>query len=124
MPGPLFWLLFPAHIVVLAVLLAKACLRGEGAFVARGIRDAVGGMSSVWAKRKFIQAWRKASVTVIAAALAWNIGAYLGKNSFTGMLRNSNDLGSCFPQYPCWLSPATRQFYLALWTGILCSQNR
>jgi N-acetylglucosaminyl-diphospho-decaprenol L-rhamnosyltransferase len=79
MPGPLFWLLFPAHIVVLAVLLAKACVRGEGAIVARGIRDAAGGMSSVWAKRRLIQARRKASVTGIAAALAWNIGAYFGK---------------------------------------------
>ena len=79
MSGPLFWQLFPAHIVVLAVLLAKACLRSEGAFVARGIRDAVGGMSSVWAKRKLIQARRKASVTGIAAALVWNIGTYLGK---------------------------------------------
>ena len=79
MSGPLFWQLFPAHIVVLAVLLAKACLRSEGAFVARGIRDAVGGMSSVWEKRKLIQARRKASVTGIAAALVWNIGTYLGK---------------------------------------------
>jgi len=125
MSGPLFWQLFPAHIVVLAVLLAKACLRSEGAFVARGIRDAVGGMSSVWEKRKLIQARRKASVTGIAAALVWNIGTYLGKKrSFAGMLRNSNDLDSCFPQYPRWLPPATQQFYSALWTGIICSRNR
>jgi N-acetylglucosaminyl-diphospho-decaprenol L-rhamnosyltransferase len=79
MPGPLFWPLLPAHMAVLAVLLAKACLRGEGAFVARGIRDAVCGMRSVWTKRKIIQTRRKASVADIAAALVWNIGDYLGK---------------------------------------------
>ena len=80
MPWPLFWPLLPAHVAVLVLLLVKAVLRGEGAWVARGLRDAVYGLPTAWAKRNIMQAKRQSSVANIASALVWNLGTYLRKD--------------------------------------------
>jgi N-acetylglucosaminyl-diphospho-decaprenol L-rhamnosyltransferase len=81
MPGPLFWLLAPGHILVLCVLLLKASLRGEGGQIYGAIRDAVCGLRGAWAKRRKVQATRTASLSRIAAMLTWNIFAYFRKNT-------------------------------------------
>jgi GT2 family glycosyltransferase len=80
MPGPLFWPLLPVHLGALFLLLVKASLRGEGACVARGLRDAICELPTVWKKRKTIQDQRQTSVACIAKALVWNLGAYVRKD--------------------------------------------
>ncbi|MFT6582688.1 MAG: GT2 family glycosyltransferase [Alphaproteobacteria bacterium] len=81
MPGPLFVLLAPGHALVLAVLLTKAVLRGEGACVYRAIRDAGCGMRAAWGKRRKVQSARVATSADIAAALVWNVFAYFRKSA-------------------------------------------
>ncbi|MBL4719603.1 MAG: glycosyltransferase family 2 protein [Alphaproteobacteria bacterium] len=90
MPGPLFWILAPGHVFVLGVLLLKASLRGEGGRVYRAIRDACCGLSGAWAKRQQVQATRTATLSSIAAILAWNVFAYFRKDT---IVRNI-DVGS------------------------------
>jgi N-acetylglucosaminyl-diphospho-decaprenol L-rhamnosyltransferase len=91
MPGALFWPLLPAHVAVLVMLLVKAMMRGEGAIVARGFRDALCGLPMVWAKRKKIQAQRRASVAEVAAALVWDFRAYLKRNIVCKDILPQND---------------------------------
>jgi N-acetylglucosaminyl-diphospho-decaprenol L-rhamnosyltransferase len=81
MPGPLFIILAPGHVLVLAVLLTKATLRGEGACVYRAIRDAVCGLGTVWKKRRTVQTARVTTSSDIAAALVWNVFAYFRKDA-------------------------------------------
>jgi hypothetical protein len=88
MPGPLFWVLVPGHVLVLCVLLLKASLRGVGGRVYRAIRDAICGLSGVWAKRHQVQASRTVSLSGIAAIFAWNVFTYFRKDT---VVQNTND---------------------------------
>jgi len=81
MPGPLFVLLAPGHVLILVVLLTKAILRGEGACVYRAIRDAVCGLGAILGKRRKVQAARVATNADIASAMVWNVLAYFRKDA-------------------------------------------
>lgn len=62
MPGALFWLLLPLHLMmnVLAVIWFMA--RGQGRVIVRAKWDAINGLPKVWAERQKIQARRVAKV--------------------------------------------------------------
>jgi GT2 family glycosyltransferase len=65
MPGVLFWIFLPLHILVNLLLVIVATLRGQGAVVCRSKRDALLGLSRVWDKRLAVQSQRKASLGAI-----------------------------------------------------------
>ena len=72
MPGPLFWLLLPAHALLSALLLAWGSRRGHGGAVWRGIRDGLRGIRPVLQRRRTIQGQRHTSAATIARALCWH----------------------------------------------------
>jgi GT2 family glycosyltransferase len=71
MPGPLFWPLLPGHLVLLALLLARAVVQGNAGAVGRGLVHAAVALPTVWRQRRAVQAQRRASAGAIAAALTW-----------------------------------------------------
>ena len=71
MPAPLFWLLLPGHAALLALLLARGVLQGNGAAVGRGLLHALVALPAVWRQRRAVQAQRAVSSGTIAAALTW-----------------------------------------------------
>lgn len=62
MPGVLFWILLPAHVLLNVVTLVHFALRGQGGVMLRAKRDALKGIPSAWRKRRRIQAQRRASI--------------------------------------------------------------
>ncbi|TWC34963.1 GT2 family glycosyltransferase [Pseudomonas sp. SJZ079] len=74
MPGALFWLLLPAHILMnLLTTLVYVC-RGRGGVLLRAKRDAIRGLPQMWRKRREIQAQRKASLMSIWRLLEKGLG--------------------------------------------------
>jgi GT2 family glycosyltransferase len=71
MPGPLFWLLLPGHLALIALLLARAVVQGTAGAVWRGVVHALDGLPAVWAERRAVQARRRASSWDVARALTW-----------------------------------------------------
>ncbi len=65
MPGPLFWIFFPAHIAVTCILILLFSKKGRWRVILRSKRDAFKGLPLAWQKRKETQAKRKASVADI-----------------------------------------------------------
>lgn len=65
MPGALFWLLLPLHILLNIVTIMWFMARGQGGVILRAKRDAVKGLPQAWAKRQKIQAGRIASIREI-----------------------------------------------------------
>jgi GT2 family glycosyltransferase len=61
MPGWLFWLYLPYHLILNLYSLIAFSLRGQGNSLWRAKRDAVMGLGRVWAKRREIQARRVAA---------------------------------------------------------------
>lgn len=61
MPGRLFWLYLPYHVVLNLYSLIAFALRGQGGSLWRAKRDAVLGLGRFWAKRREIQARRVAA---------------------------------------------------------------
>jgi GT2 family glycosyltransferase len=61
MPGWLFWLYLPYHLVLNLYSLIAFALRGQGSSLWRAKRDAVMGLGRFWAKRREIQARRVAA---------------------------------------------------------------
>ncbi len=72
MPGILFWVFLPFHLLLNLFTLCWFLLRGNGAVVLRAKRDAVRGIAHFWKKRREIQAGRKASLWHILRRLSWN----------------------------------------------------
>lgn len=72
MPGVLFWVFLPLHILLNITTLFWLVLRGQGAAAMRAKRDAIVGIPHFWQKRAKIQAGRKASVWNIVRQLSWN----------------------------------------------------
>lgn len=64
-PGYLFWLLLPLHILLNLFSIIWFSLHGKGRIILRAKRDALSGLSKVWSKRKKIQRTRIASVGMI-----------------------------------------------------------
>jgi len=62
MPGALFWLLLPLHIVLNLVSIVWFLLLGKGTVILRAKRDVIKGIPRMWKKRREIQKNRKASV--------------------------------------------------------------
>ncbi len=62
MPGYLFWVLLPLHLIMNIISIFVFALRGQGRLVLRAKWDALKVMPRMWRKRKQIQADRVASV--------------------------------------------------------------
>jgi GT2 family glycosyltransferase len=65
MPGVLFWLLLPIHLLLNLVSLIWFTLRGQGGVIFRSKRDALLGLPKMWRKRQIIQKNRVASISEI-----------------------------------------------------------
>lgn len=61
MPGLLFWLLLPLHLLLNLASIAVFALRGRGRVIWRAKRDALLGLPKMWRKRQHIQKMREAS---------------------------------------------------------------
>ena len=64
-PGLLFWLLLPLHLVLNLVSIVWFAFRGQGRVVWRAKRDALLGLPKMWRKRRQIQKSRIASISDI-----------------------------------------------------------
>jgi len=73
MPGLLFWLFLPLHILANIASVIVLTLRGQGKVAWRAKRDAIKGLPKMWKKRKDIQSSRKASICDIWRALSWRL---------------------------------------------------
>jgi GT2 family glycosyltransferase len=62
MPGVLFWLLLPLHLILNLVSIIWFSLRGQAAVILRAKRDALLGLPKMWRKRQQIQKARVASI--------------------------------------------------------------
>jgi GT2 family glycosyltransferase len=62
MPGLLFWLYLPQHILLNLVSLIWFSLRKQGRVILRAKRDAIKGVPKMWRKRRVIQSNRVATV--------------------------------------------------------------
>ena len=69
MPGGLFWLLLPLHLLANLAALVLFTLRGQAAVAWRAKRDALLGLPACWRKRRAIQAGRSATARAIWAML-------------------------------------------------------
>lgn len=65
MPGVLFWLLLPLHILLNITTLVYFSFLGQGKVIWRAKLDAIKGIPKMWQKRKIIQKKRVASITDI-----------------------------------------------------------
>lgn len=62
MPGVLFWLLLPLHLLLNIITIAVFSSRGQASVILRAKRDALYGLPHAWKKRKRIQEKRIANV--------------------------------------------------------------
>jgi GT2 family glycosyltransferase len=62
MPGLLFWLLLPLHVLMNLASILWFALRGRGGVILRAKRDALLGLPKMWRKRQAIQAARTATM--------------------------------------------------------------
>jgi GT2 family glycosyltransferase len=62
MPGALFWLLLPFHLIMNVMVVVWFISRGQGRVILRAKWDAIKGLPKVWAQRRQIQARRVANV--------------------------------------------------------------
>lgn len=69
MPGALFWLLLPLHLLLNLVTVIVFMARGQSKVILRAKWDAIKGLPKMWAKRKQIQAARVATAREIWRAL-------------------------------------------------------
>jgi GT2 family glycosyltransferase len=69
MPGPLFWLLLPLHLLLNVTTILWFALRGRGRIILASKRDALLGLPRAWAKRRMIQAQRTVGIGAIWKAL-------------------------------------------------------
>jgi len=72
MPGPLMWLLLPAHLIATALVATLAPIRGRGLGGWRGILAGFAGLGPILKSRREVQKARKASLSDIASALTWS----------------------------------------------------
>jgi len=69
MPGALFWLLLPLHLVINLASILWFTIRGQGSVILKSKRDAFLGIPHMWMKRRKIQSDRKTSIGAIWRAL-------------------------------------------------------
>lgn len=70
MPGVLFWLFLPLHVVMNLVALVVFTWRGQGGVMFRAKRDAMLGLPKIWVKRRQVQMNRRASCRAILRVMA------------------------------------------------------
>jgi GT2 family glycosyltransferase len=71
MPGILFWLLLPLHLVMNLVSIAVCAVRGQLGVILRAKRDALAGLPAALRQRREIQAARKAGIGSLLAVMDW-----------------------------------------------------
>jgi GT2 family glycosyltransferase len=71
MPGILFWLFLPLHIMANLASLLVLALRGQGGVGVRAKIDALKGLPTMWKKRQLIQSKRVASIGDILRVLSF-----------------------------------------------------
>lgn len=71
MPGILFWLFLPLHVIANLVSLIILTLRGQGKVGVRAKIDALKDLPKMWKKRQLIQSKRVASILDILRALSF-----------------------------------------------------
>lgn len=65
MPGILFWLLLPLHLIANGATIIRFVLRGQAGTILRAKWDSIKGIPLMWKKRQMIQASRSASTDEI-----------------------------------------------------------
>lgn len=73
MPGALFWLLLPLHILMNVSTIAWFAMRGQGKIIIKAKWDAIKGIPQAWRKRREIQANRVATIGDIWCILEKNL---------------------------------------------------
>jgi GT2 family glycosyltransferase len=73
MPGALFWLLLPLHLLANLAAIAVCAARGQLGVVLRAKRDALRGLGRVLRQRREIQARRSVGIRALAAAMSWTL---------------------------------------------------
>lgn len=72
MPGILFWLLIPFHLLANLLMIFLSLLRRQGRVTLRAKRDACAGLGKILRKRNEVQRRRRVSVGAILKAIDWN----------------------------------------------------
>jgi GT2 family glycosyltransferase len=76
MPGPLFWLYLPLHLLLNLASILWLARRGQGRVALRAKRAALRGLPRIWRRRAEVQSHRRASARAIRQALLggvpWN----------------------------------------------------
>ena len=81
MPGMLFWILLPLHVMLNLVIIIYFSLKGRGSVILRAKRDAVKDIPKMWRKRRAIQAGRVATISEIWRTLDKRLFGKQGANS-------------------------------------------
>jgi hypothetical protein len=68
MPGALFWLLLPLHVVLNLASIVVFSIRGQGKVILKAKWDALLGVPRMWRKRRGIQAGR-----IVSSGAIWNV---------------------------------------------------
>jgi GT2 family glycosyltransferase len=76
MPGALFWLCLPLHILLNLVTVLVFTARGRGGVLLRAKRDALKGLPAMWVKRRAIQKRRRVSIGGIWRVLDKGLSRY------------------------------------------------
>ena len=70
MPGMLFWVFLPLHLLLNVVSLFWFSVRGQAGVIFRAKRDAIRGLPAMWRKRKVVQSSRVATYREILSAMS------------------------------------------------------
>ena len=73
MPGVLFWLLLPLHLLLNIITIGYFLIIGKGKVILQAKFDALMGLPKMWRKRKRIQSQRAASITQVWKVLDRNV---------------------------------------------------
>ena len=74
MPATLFWVLLPLHLMLNLVSIVWFVVRGQGTVILRAKRDAIAGLSRMWAKRQQIRQRRHIRVSDVWRLLDKRLG--------------------------------------------------
>lgn len=72
MPGLLFWLLLPAHLIVNIAYLLAGVFMSNGKTLWQAKKAAIADLPKIWLKRQLVQSKRTSSVWHFAKLLNWN----------------------------------------------------
>lgn len=97
MPGALFWLLLPLHLLLNLVTIAVFVRRGQGKLILRAKCDALLGLRQAWRKRQQVQSTRVATLGEI-----WRVldKQFLPKRQQTLSAKPTRVLSRQSPRYP------------------------